>query len=59
MKNHNESNNDNNSTFNNGANHTFSNINQVRDSISSTDSSNLNNNLKKPKGNEKQTEEMK
>ena len=59
MKNHNDSNNDNNCTFNNGTDHKFNKINQVRDSITSTDSSNLKNNLKKPKGNEKRTEEMK
>ena len=56
-KNHNDSNNDSNSTCNNGTDHKVNNINQVRDSISSTDCSNLKINLKKPEGDEKRSED--
>ena len=56
-KNQNDSNNNNNSISNNGTGYKVKSINQFRDSITSTDSSNLKINLKKPEGNEKQPEE--
>ena len=57
LKNHNDSNNNTNNTCNNRTDHKVNNINQVRDSISSTNSSNLKINLKKPEGDVKQSED--
>ena len=57
LKNHNNSNNNTNNTCNNGTDHKVNNINQVRDSICSTNSSNLKINLKKPEGDVKQSED--